>query len=173
MPVLQREAPDPALSQVHLVLGFREHHVAPRFLQRFDRDRPVAAPERLHRRIGQEAIGVDRMRKGDLAQLRQLEIDPYLRTDAGLQLVVFHLAVEGIETDAGEVGHEGGVEHLVQAIEILDGRIVIGPVHRHAPPRAEMRAFEPVVGRVAKQPRQGGELFDDFMNETAFGVRGA
>src|SRR6478735_1347302 len=36
-----------------------------------------------------------------------------------------------------------------------------------------MRAFEPVIGRVAKQPRQAGELLDDVVNEAAIGVRGA
>ena len=155
------------------MLGFREHHVAPRFLQRLDRDRLVFRPQRLHRGIGQEAIGIDRMREGDLAQMRQFEIDPDLRTDAGFQFIVFHLAVEGVETDAGKVGHEGRVEHLVQAIEILDRRIVVAAVHGDAPPRAEMRALQPVVRRVAKQPRQARELIDDVVNETAFGMRGA
>jgi hypothetical protein len=85
------------------------------------------------------------MREGDLAQMRQLEIDPDLRTHAGLQLIVFHLAVEGVEADAGEVGHEGRMEHLMQAIEVLYRRIVVGAVHGNAPPRAEMRALQPVV----------------------------
>jgi len=90
--------------------------VGSRFLQGFDRDRLVLAPQRLHGGIGQEAVGIDRMREGDLAQVRQLEIDPDLRTHAGLQLVVFHLAVEGVKTDARKIGHEGCVEHLVQAV---------------------------------------------------------
>src|ERR1700760_2409937 len=36
-----------------------------------------------------------------------------------------------------------------------------------------MRALQPVVRRVAEQPRQVGVLLDDLMNETGLGVRGA
>src|SRR4051812_31904659 len=61
----------------------------------------------------------------------------------------------------------------METIEVLDRRIVVAAVHGDAPPRAEMRALQPVVRRVAKQPRQARVLIDDVVNETAFGMRGA